>query len=185
MNRMRLGELLLQQHACTREQLAEAWEQKVLFGDRLGTNLLLIGALDEETLVRALGAQHNLPWATAAQLRVDPSAVALVPKAIAERRQVVPHHVEGRTLHLLMADPSDAIAIDEVRFATGGLRIAPVVICEARLWQLLVAVYGSRGSLRPNPLDQPPVRRSLSIETPTVVGATPAELNPAAEFAAL
>jgi hypothetical protein len=46
MARVRLGELLLMRGLCTREQLSEAWEQKVLYGDRLGTNLLALGILD-------------------------------------------------------------------------------------------------------------------------------------------
>ena len=47
MARLRLGQILLQAGVCTQDDLISAWEQKVLFGDRLGTNLLA-GAWIEE-----------------------------------------------------------------------------------------------------------------------------------------
>lgn len=160
--RPRLGELLIANGACTREQLREAWEQKVLYGDRLGTNLLAAGLVAEKDLALALGQQHGVHSGHGKVIRVDPAALALVPKAYAEKRVVVPHHVADGQLFLLMRDPHDPMAIEEVRFATG-LKITPVVVCEARLWQLLEVHYRARMSLRPVPLDGPrfpPSRRA-------------------------
>jgi hypothetical protein len=51
-----------------------------------------------------------------------------------------------------MRDPLDAIAVDEVAFAAS-LKVTPVVVCEARIWQLIEKYYGSVMSLRPVPLD--------------------------------
>ena len=51
---MQLGKLLLDRKVIEPAQLKEALEAQVIFGGRLGTNLLELGYVDEETLVRAL-----------------------------------------------------------------------------------------------------------------------------------
>jgi hypothetical protein len=153
MSRVRLGELLLSRGWCTQAQLHEAWEHKVVYGDRLGTNLLALGILDEQRLAEALGVQHGVHAGHGAVLNVDDAAIKLLPAAIAQRHGVVPHHVAERTLYLLMRDPSDLRAVDDVRFATR-LKVQPIAVCEARLWRLLSERYGAKAPLRPNPLDQ-------------------------------
>lgn len=156
MTRVRLGELLLSRGICSREQLSEAWEQKVLYGDRLGTSLLAMGVVDEATIVAALGIQFGVHGGHGGNLRVDPAAVALLPAATAIKRQVLPHNVIDGTLYLLMVDPDNARALDEARAATR-LRVQPVVVAEARMWLLLTQHHGARPSVRPNPLDVAPV----------------------------
>lgn len=149
-----IGELLLRR-GTTREALAQAWEQKVLFGDRLGTNLLAEQLIDEKTLALALGEQYGVHAAYKEVLRLDPRALHLVKRNIVERHSVIPHHVDGDSLYLLMEDPNNLLAIDEVQ-ATTRLSVVPVVVCEARMWQLLGEIYGISRSLRPIALDGDP-----------------------------
>lgn len=150
----KIGEVLLAR-GVSREALLHAWEQKILFGDRLGTNLLAEQLLTEEELALALGEQHNVRAGYGALIQVRPEAVALVNRGIAKRHDVVPHHVDGPYLFLLMIDPNNVLAIDEVE-ATTRLRVIPVVVCEARMWRLLAEHYGISKSLRPIPLDGDP-----------------------------
>jgi len=185
MPRVRLGELLLSRGACTREALAAAWEQQVLFGDRLGTNLLAVHALDEATLAAALGAQHGVHHGSGDVLRVDERVVPLVPRTLCLSRRVLPHHVVDRTLYLLMADPTDLRTIDEVRFASR-LKVQPIVVCEARMWALLSTWLGESPSLRPNPLAAPwRPRPAAASTTPSTEGAPVDDLVSEDEFNAL
>ncbi len=182
--RLRLGELLLSRGICSRTRLLEAWEQRVLFGDRLGTNLLAVGAIDERTLAQALGHQLGVHSGHGKVLKVDAAALKLVPKTIAERRFVVPHHVQDKKLYLLMRDPHDAFAIDDVRFASG-LGVIPILVCEARMWQLLEQHYGLRPSLRPIPLDGVVVRPRPSADEHTAPAKDSPELTSEEDFQAL
>lgn len=179
--RPRLGELLIAAGACSRDALREAWEQKVIYGDRLGTNLLAIGAVSEQALADVLGQQHGVHSGHGRVIHVEKNALALVPRNLAEKRFVVPHHVHERQLFLLMRDPHDAIAIDEVRFQTS-LKVVPVVVCEARMWQLLEHHYRARMSLRPVPLDGPARPRLDAIEDATGTVLTGPELVSEEEF---
>ena len=52
--RPRLGTLLIREGKLSEEGLKEALEAQVIHGGRLGTNLLELGLLDEQTLAAAL-----------------------------------------------------------------------------------------------------------------------------------
>jgi len=136
----RLGELLVARGDCTAAQVAEALDAQVIYGGRLGTNLLELGAVDEEALAQALGDQHGCP-ALWGDIGADPRALALVKPELAGRVGLVPLRLEGRRLAVLAADPRDLSRIDELAFATGkDLRV--VVVAESRLDELLRRHYG-------------------------------------------
>lgn len=151
-SRPKLGQLLLSMNACTREALMHAWEQKVLFGDRLGTNLLAGGHVDEKTLALTLGQQHNARAAYGEVLRPDPRVIRGLSRTIARRHNIVPHHRDENGVYLLMQDPHDAAAVDDAAAALSA-PVIPVVVCEARMWTLLNEHYGVEMGLRPIDLD--------------------------------
>ena len=58
--------------------------------------------------------------ALAVDLReIQPEAVALVPKALAAKHKVFPYRVRGKTLTLLMVDPSDHAAVARIGYSLG------------------------------------------------------------------
>jgi hypothetical protein len=142
----RLGEILVQSGACKREAVADALKNQVIFGGRLGTNLLDLGAVREADLARALGERHGLPTLHG-DLRLDPAAVALLKPEVADRYDVVPYVLQDRKLALLVCDPNDFSMLDEVAFVTGK-QVHPIVVPEARLWALLRDTYGLDRQLR-------------------------------------
>lgn len=153
--RPKIGELLWRRGACDRDALVRAWELKVIYGDRLGTNLLAEALVEEKGLALALGEQHGVHAAYGELLRVDPRAVALLKGPVADRHNVVPHHVENGALYLLMTDPHNVQTTDLVHKGTG-LNVVPVVVCEARMWALLLEHYGISRGMRPIALDGDP-----------------------------
>jgi hypothetical protein len=142
----RLGEMLVQDGACTPQAVRDALQNQVIFGGRLGTNLLEVGAVTEEALARALGRRHGVPslWG---DLHVDPRAPALLRREVADRHDVVPYLLSDRKVAVLCTDPSDLGMLDAVAFATGK-GIHAIVVPEARLWALLRQTYGVERQLR-------------------------------------
>jgi len=51
--------------------------------------------------------------------KIDPDAVALLPRAVAERFCLIPLRREGKDLVVAFSDPSDEEALREVRYFTG------------------------------------------------------------------
>lgn len=129
----RLGDLLLQQGLITTAQLDEALKYQVIFGGKLGTNLIEMGIVEEEDIAKALGQQYRVPTADVDDImNVSPQVLALLPRELIEQHGVLPVKLEGRRLTLLMPDPTNLHLIDDLSFRTG-LIIKPVVAAEIRL----------------------------------------------------
>jgi hypothetical protein len=142
----KLGEILVQSGACTRDAVADALKNQVIFGGRLGTNLLDVGAVGEADLARALSRRHGLPTLHG-DLKLDPAAVAQLKPELADRYDVLPYVLQDRKLAILVCDPNDFTMLDEVAFVTGK-QIHPIVVPEARIWALLRDTYGIDRQLR-------------------------------------
>jgi hypothetical protein len=170
----RLGDLLVEDGACTAAAVRDALKNQVIFGGRLGTNLLELQAVGEEALAKALGRQHRVP-SLSGSLKLDARTTRLLPAEVADRCDAVPYLVAERRLAVLVVDPRDLGSLDEVAFATGR-RVHPIVAPEARVWALLREAYGIERNLRGvdvdfgRPGDAPAPERGASRE-PT--GARP------------
>jgi hypothetical protein len=129
----RLGDLLLQHGLVNTAQLDEALKYQVIFGGKLGTNLIEMGIVEEDEIARVLSQQFHVPTPTAEEvMNVEPQVLALLPRELVEQHSVIPLKLEGRRLTLLMPDPGNFNLIDDLAFRTG-LIIKPVVAAEVRL----------------------------------------------------
>jgi hypothetical protein len=139
---LRIGDLLLQQGVITQAELEEALKYQVIFGGKLGTNLIEMGVLEEEDITNALSRKFKVPAVDRDEiLRIAPETIAAIPAALAEKYRVLPLLLEGRRLTLAMADPANLKAVDEISFRTG-LIIRPRVVAEVRLLLALEKYYG-------------------------------------------
>ncbi len=181
----RLGEILVREGACDEHAVRDALKNQIIFGGRLGTNLLEIQAVSEEALARALGLQHGVP-ALSGDLRLDPAATALLTREIADRHDAVPYVLADRRLALLVVDPRDLAMLDEVAFATGK-RVHAIVVPEARVWALLRRTYGIERHLRGIEVDFGKVAaaRALPEAAPAVVRSVAEDLMDQGAFDAL
>src|SRR5690606_38086248 len=109
---MKLGTLLLRDAVITLSQLEEALRAQVLFGGRLGTNLVELGFLDLDTLGVYLARVTGAPLATHDRFEAaPPEALARMPVALAEAHLAFPLGPELRdpdTLGVALADPTRA-----------------------------------------------------------------------------
>ena len=136
-----LARILRDRGVVTEQQLQAAIHHQVLYGGRLGTNLYELGFITEERLTEALARAHGVPSAAVDSREIQPEAVALVSKALASRHKVFPYRVRGKTLFLLMVDPSDHAALARVGYSLGYI-VKPLVVPEFRMIQLLKQHYG-------------------------------------------
>jgi len=144
----RLGEILVEARKITEAQLHRALTAQLVFGGHLGTSLLELGYLDEETLGETLADATGAPYATFDTLsRVPYAVIRSVPARLVEKHKVVPLRLEGKTLQLAMVDPRNLMALDEIAFVTG-YRIEPWVAPEARILQALETYYNLQRTQR-------------------------------------
>jgi Type II secretion system (T2SS), protein E, N-terminal domain len=142
---VQIGELLIEQGHLTREGLEEALDWQVLYGGRLGTNLLELQLCEEEHLARALGKQLGceVAWGN---LEIDPTLVEIIPPHIAQRDEMVPWKIERRRLKVLVTRIHLG-NLDELAYRIGK-PCAAVVAPEFRVINLLRAHYGAMRQMR-------------------------------------
>jgi len=166
-----LGEMLLADGVCTPEQIEEAIQNQVILGGRMGTNLIELGVVNEETLARYLSRQHELPAMSGEQIRPEPEALEMIRPDVADRLGIIPFVRENKRIQILCVDPRDLKALDEVAFMTG-LTPDPIVVPEVRFYELLRRCYGIHSHLRYVALDR---RDFMSSSLGTTTEKKPAE----------
>ncbi len=108
-------------------------QRQVVFGGSLGTNLLELGHLDEQALTEALAEIHHLPVATPKLLaQRDHRMRNLFPLRLAEKYQVIPLMVTGRTGFFLASSRVNPLMVEEIGFMLS-LTVKIHLVCEARL----------------------------------------------------
>ena len=144
----KIGELLIEERLISRKQLEEALKCQVIFGGRLGTNLVEMGMVEELDLLKCLSKQMEMPYVSFDKLMsVPPEVIKLIPKEIAEEYKIIPLTLEKKRLTVAMWDPSDLSSIDAISFITGFI-ILPMVCSELRLLHALEQYYGVKRELR-------------------------------------
>jgi len=137
----RLGELLVKKNFITPDQLKKASEEQKLKGGRIESHLIRLGYIKEDELLSFLSAQYRVPSVKLSKIEINPNVIKLIPSSIAKKYFIIPIHRVGPKLTLAMADPSNIIVIDEVKFMTG-FNVEPVVASESEIVDAIKKYYG-------------------------------------------
>jgi type IV pilus assembly protein PilB len=115
----RIGDLLLKRGDVTPEQLAKAVEHQREHSGALSTHLVKLGFVAEEKLLGYLEREYRLPIVDPLMLDIPREVLAAVPATLVVKHHLVPTNLTRSTLTIAMADPSNLVAINEVKFLTG------------------------------------------------------------------
>lgn len=145
---VRLGELLIKKKMLTQAQLEEALQAQVIFGGKLGTVLIEMGLISEDTLAGILENLLGIPCVKPGQMQNIPvDIIKIISSDLAEKHKVIPVAKSGKKLSLAMADPHNLESIDEISFRTGYI-IRPVLALEVRLVFALEKYYDVKRTMR-------------------------------------
>lgn len=137
----KFGELLVREKLITSSQLKEAINHQLLFGGKLGINLIELGLVRQKEMAQLLSQKLRLPYLEPDRLEnLSPQTIELIPRGMAIKYSVVPIELTNKKLTLAMADPTDIETIDEIAFRTGFV-ILPVVTQELNLSYALKKYY--------------------------------------------
>lgn len=114
----KLGQVLIREEMITPEQLEHALQAQKQQGGLLGETLIKLGLTTEEDIAQALAIQHNFPYLPLANYDIDVEIIKLVPESIARKYYLLPVDKMGDILTIVMADPLDKQAIDEIEALT-------------------------------------------------------------------
>jgi len=142
----RLGELLIKRNYITSDQLKRASEEQKMKGGRLESNLVRLGYIKEDELLSFLSAQYRVPSVKISKMEINPNVIKLIPSSISKKYFIIPINRMGPKLTLAMADPSNIVVIDEIKFMTG-FNVEPVVASEAEIIDAIKKYYGGGGNV--------------------------------------
>ena len=144
-------------------QLQSALGHQKQWGGKLGAILVQKGFCREEQVVTALSEHLGMPAVRLSQVKVDPRAVKMVSKSVAERLHVFAYEVSGsgrsEVITIAMSDPTDLSAVDQLAFHTGK-RIKPMLAGDSEVLAFIQQYYAPE-----KPAEEP--------RTPTAPGMRP------------
>jgi type IV pilus assembly protein PilB len=137
----KLGETLLRENLITPQQLKDALDYQRSNGGRLGSTLVKLEILSDEQITAVLSRQYGVPSVNLDLFEVDETAIKLIQQDVAKKYMVLPLSRVGPTLTLAMVDPTNVLAIDDIKFMTG-LQVEPVIVSEFALAEAIERYYG-------------------------------------------
>lgn len=161
MKKKRLGEALRDKGKISAADLQNMIAEQQGTVLHLGELLLDRGIVAKEDLAEALEEISHVPYVDLSSVTPDPSALKMIPRAMAERLSILPIRMEQKRLVVSMVAPQNLHTLDELRFTTG-FEISPR---QAFRTELLAAVAKHYSNGTPKPVQAPPQEKLASLQT--------------------
>ncbi|OFE12898.1 MSHA biogenesis protein MshE [Pseudohongiella acticola] len=110
--KIRIGDLLVQNGVISEDQLQQALVKQKSTGLRLGRTLINLGFVQEDNFLGFLSEQLNIPFVDLRRYRFDALAVQKLSETHARRFRAIVLSEKGGALLVGMADPTDIYAFD-------------------------------------------------------------------------
>ncbi|NLN77978.1 MAG: Flp pilus assembly complex ATPase component TadA [Armatimonadetes bacterium] len=146
MARKDLGEALVEKGVITAEQLSQAREvQRSAPGD-IGRIIVDLGFTTDKAATKVRAETMNLSFVDLSTQKIDQAAVNSVPEHIAKRHKVLPIAKNGNRLIVAVVNPSDLLAIQDIKLASGVQQIAMALSTEDDVMDAIDRMYKSGDS---------------------------------------
>ena len=174
MKKKRLGEVLRERGQLSGTDLNQALTEQRGKLIHLGELLLQRGMVPKIDIVSALAEVSDIPYLDCTRVQVDPQALELVPHTMAKRCHALPIGLQGRSLVVVMAEPQDLQALDELSFKSGR-KIIPRLGFRG---EIALAIDRHYGMAAPEPaIALPPLAASLEDQGMQFISSSDQQRN--------
>lgn len=135
-------QLLLKEKLITQEQLAQAKDEVQRTGLPIEKALEKLKFINEEDAVRVHADALGIPYLDLETSQIEASLVQLIPESIARKYKILPLFKIGNSLNVGMVNPSDIVAIDNVRRLIPDANIEAILVSDKGMEKTLDAYYG-------------------------------------------
>lgn len=129
-----LGKELVRLGVITNEQLNELLKE--IDGKSLVRAIAEKGYASEKNVAEALAKASGYEYVDLTSMQIDPTIMSLVPEEIMRKHNLVPFALERGVLKVAISDPSNVIAIDDLKVVTG-YEVEPFVATETEIQNLI------------------------------------------------
>ena len=141
----RIGDMLIEEHLITQEQLERALEIARESGKKIGETLVENGYTTDEAIMRALSNQLGIEIVSLAGVRISDEMIRLANASVLRKNRMVPlEYFQGNMniIKVAMADPMDMAAIDDFTIITN-LQVEPVLALPSEIMVTLDRYFGN------------------------------------------
>lgn len=129
----RLGELLVDSEVISPEVLEKALKMQRASGKKLGELLVSEGFTTNDLIVEAVKKQLGIQSINLSTLNIRPEIIDIIPESIARKYEVLPIDIVNGQLMVVMADPLNYYAIEEIKMASGYVVKTAIALRESML----------------------------------------------------
>lgn len=140
----RIGDMLIDEHMITEEQLAQALPIAQESQKKIGEVLVELGFVTEEGIANALSRQLGIDVVTLNGAKIDEDLLKLVNGTLLRKHTMIPFEYARDNLnvvHVAMADPMDMTAIDDFAIVSN-MQVEPVIATTHEIMMALDKYYG-------------------------------------------
>ncbi len=141
----RIGDMLIEEHLITQEQLERALVIARESGKKIGETLVENGYTTDEAIMRTLSTQLGIEVVSLAGVRIPDEMIRLVNASVLRKNCMVPlEYFQGNMniIKVAMADPMDMTAIDDFTIITS-LQVEPVLALPSEIMVTLDRYFGN------------------------------------------
>jgi type IV pilus assembly protein PilB len=141
-----VGQKLLEANLIDESLLQKAQLSMKNSGGSMAGNLVKVGAITEEGLGEFLSELYRVPAVNLAKTEADPACIKLLPADVALKFMALPLARNGRRLTVVMVNPSNIFALDDIKFITG-FEVDAVVAPEPAVKKALDKYYDQANTM--------------------------------------
>jgi general secretion pathway protein E/type IV pilus assembly protein PilB len=149
-HRRPIGQILIAQGIISEDQLRIALLEQLKSNQPVGRLLVSLGFVSEATLRDALGESLGKRSVDIAHAIIDPAALRLIPRELAERHCLLPldYDSAAQRLTIAISDPNDIVGLDRLRaLLPPECRIETVLGGESEIARAIDQYYGHELSI--------------------------------------
>lgn len=167
-----LGTLIHNMGLVGAAEIEAALEESVRDGKRLGEVLLDRNLIDERDLGRLLAGQKGLPFVDLGTIQIDPQAATLLPVGSARLYLALPIRIEDGVPVVAVCDPTNQLAIENVRRALG---VEPrfAVASRGDVLRAIASIHGAVAEVPAEPATPPALAPESVADLASVPTAVP------------
>lgn len=139
----RIGDILIDSGIITNEQLKQVLQKQVMTGKKVGELLIEEKLVTERDIMEAMEMQLGIPYLNPDRMYIETFVLRLVNENLARRHVLIPIKKEGNNLTVVMADPLNIYAKEDIQIATG-CHIIPAIAMSRDILSAIEHNYGQQ-----------------------------------------
>ena len=146
----RIGDMLINEHVITEEQLEQALPVARKNGKKIGETLIEMGMTTENEIAKALAIQLQLELVDLGKINIPEDMLRLVSDSVLRKHIMIPYaydETNPNVVHIAMSDPMDMLALDDFSIITN-LQPEPAVATARDIMLALDKYYGDSEAVK-------------------------------------